>query len=395
MVLTHCVTLPNLARVIGIVLPDSMDDDSENEDDNEEEQSLQQQEVTMVHPKKRQRHHHLQRDNIWSITNAASVKVGRQKKSAATVTATQSKTTSVVGKNTNKSHHKNNTTNDGTQLLALVLHHAGQNCQWFCHPQQPTQNNNYLSEHEMKYYLCHLIVVLGGPYTAGIMHHDVKPRNTLINRFLHNHNGNPPNRSSKVDTQQSKSQLLPPTTPTGPPPLMLVDLGLTDFYLPRKEYNVRVVLRHYKSPELLIGFEYYNYAIDMWSVGCILAGLLFQQEPFFCGKDNEDQLGKIVSVLGTRDFLPYCRKCNVKLSSKARAAIGKYCSRASSSSTSSSSSEDASSSASSPSLLNNDMGRRTPWMSFLSSSPTACSSCPIPSSEALDSLDKLLVYNHE
>ena len=39
-------------------------------------------------------------------------------------------------------------------------------------------------------------------------------------------------------------------------------------------------------------------------------------------------LGKIVSVLGTRDSLLHFRKCNVRLSSKARAAIGKYCLRA-------------------------------------------------------------------
>jgi casein kinase II subunit alpha len=165
---------------------------------------------------------------------------------------------------------------------------------------------------------------------------------------------------------------------------MLVDLGLADFYLPGKEFNVRVASRHYKSPELLIGYEYYDYAIDMWSVGCILAGLLFRIEPFFRGVDNEDQLGQIVNCLGTRDFLPYCRKCNVRLSSKARAAIGKYCSESSSSS--SSSSED---SATPISFSNSDIGRRKPWLSYLTPD------CPIPSSEATDLLDKLLVYDHE
>jgi casein kinase II subunit alpha len=163
---------------------------------------------------------------------------------------------------------------------------------------------------------------------------------------------------------------------------MLVDLGLADFYLPGKEFNVRVASRHYKSPELLIGYEYYDYAIDMWSVGCILAGLLFRIDPFFRGVDNEDQLGQIVNCLGTRDFLPYCRKCNVRLSSKARAAIGKYCSESSSSS---SQSEDKL-----PiSLTNSDIGRRKPWLSFLTPD------CPIPSPEATDLLDKLLVYDHE
>jgi casein kinase II subunit alpha len=64
---------------------------------------------------------------------------------------------------------------------------------------------------------------------------------------------------------------------------MLIDLGLADFYRPNQRYNVRVASRHYKSPELLVGYELYDYAIDMWGVGCILAGLLFRREPFFRG----------------------------------------------------------------------------------------------------------------
>ncbi len=42
-----------------------------------------------------------------------------------------------------------------------------------------------------------------------------------------------------------------------PPPLMLIDLGLADFYLPNQRYNVRVASRHYKAPELLTGNEWY------------------------------------------------------------------------------------------------------------------------------------------
>ena len=69
----------------------------------------------------------------------------------------------------------------------------------------------------------------------------------------------------------------------GEGPLMLLDLGLADFYIPNTRYNVRVASRHYKSPELLIGYQYYDYCVDMWPVGCILAGLLFRREPFFRG----------------------------------------------------------------------------------------------------------------
>ena len=33
-------------------------------------------------------------------------------------------------------------------------------------------------------------------------------------------------------------------------------------------------IRFYKAPELLVDYNYYDYAIDMWGVGCILAQIV-------------------------------------------------------------------------------------------------------------------------
>ena len=41
----------------------------------------------------------------------------------------------------------------------------------------------------------------------------------------------------------------------------------------------------------------YDVALDMWSAGCVLAGLLFRREPFFRGNDNLDQVGYSVGQL--------------------------------------------------------------------------------------------------
>src|SRR5699024_6416649 len=97
--------------------------------------------------------------------------------------------------------------------------------------------------------------------------------------------------------------------------LKLIDWGLAEFYHPRKEYNVRVASRYYKGPELLVDLQLYDYSLDMWSLGCVLAGMIFRREPFFLGQDNYDQLIKIVKVLGSDKFREYEAKYKLKLDS--------------------------------------------------------------------------------
>jgi casein kinase II subunit alpha len=46
----------------------------------------------------------------------------------------------------------------------------------------------------------------------------------------------------------------------------------------------------------------------MWSVGCMLAGMVFQKEPFFKGADNDDQLIKIAKFLGAEEIHRYVEK---------------------------------------------------------------------------------------
>jgi serine/threonine protein kinase len=45
-----------------------------------------------------------------------------------------------------------------------------------------------------------------------------------------------------------------------------------------------ITTRWYRAPELLLGCNHYDGAVDMWSLGCILAELLYGK-PFFPGKD--------------------------------------------------------------------------------------------------------------
>ncbi|XP_051120854.1 cyclin-dependent kinase G-2-like [Andrographis paniculata] len=81
--------------------------------------------------------------------------------------------------------------------------------------------------------------------------------------------------------------------------LKICDFGLARQYgSPLKPYTQLVVTLWYRAPELLLGAKEYSTAIDMWSVGCIMAELL-SKEPLFNGKTEFDQLDKIFRILGT------------------------------------------------------------------------------------------------
>ncbi|XVE54516.1 hypothetical protein DITRI_Ditri03aG0088300 [Diplodiscus trichospermus] len=81
--------------------------------------------------------------------------------------------------------------------------------------------------------------------------------------------------------------------------LKICDFGMARQYgSPLKPYTTKVVTQWYRAPELLLGAKKYSTAVDMWSVGCIMAELL-AKEPLFKGTSEIDQLRKIFDTLGT------------------------------------------------------------------------------------------------
>ena len=244
-------------------------------------------------------------------------------------------------------NHRRRST-DLPRMPALVLQHAGPQSQWLCHAavkQQEFENESFLTDYEIRYYLYHLLTALDGLHEVGLMHRDVKPRNVLINR-----------RGRSLHA-----------------PLMLIDLGLADFYHPNVSYNVRVASRHYKAPELLIGYGFYDYAIDLWGVGCILAGLLWRREPFFRGKDNIDQLAKIISILGTEDLVAFVNEHQLELSEEVQMEL-----------------QD-----SNDGTPRRKRQKRMSWATYRNEAhqTKGLGSPAMPTREALDLLDHLLVYD--
>lgn len=138
-----------------------------------------------------------------------------------------------------------------------------------------------LMDYDIRYYIFELLKALDFCHSNGIMHRDVKPHNVMIDH--------------------EKRQL------------RLIDWGLAEFYHAGQEYNVRVASRYFKGPELLVDFQEYDYSLDLWSLGCMFAGMIFRKEPFFHGQDNYDQLLRIAKVLGTAELSAYLQKYDLTL----------------------------------------------------------------------------------
>ncbi len=102
-------------------------------------------------------------------------------------------------------------------------------------------------------------------HSLGICHRDIKPHNVLVD----------------AENEMAK----------------LCDFGCSK-RLVEGEPNIQYICaRYYRAPEIVFSWAYYTCAIDMWSVGCVMAEL-FTGKPLFPGKNSVDQLARIVKVLG-------------------------------------------------------------------------------------------------
>ena len=81
--------------------------------------------------------------------------------------------------------------------------------------------------------------------------------------------------------------------------LKLADFGLArPFAVPIRRFTHEVVTLWYRAPEILLGTEKYSTAVDLWSVGCIVAETMLGR-PLFTGDSEIDQLLRVFQTLGT------------------------------------------------------------------------------------------------
>lgn len=112
-----------------------------------------------------------------------------------------------------------------------------------------------LSDDHCQYFIYQTLRALKAMHSANVLHRDLKPSNLLLNANC--------------------------------------DLKVCDFGLARSAASTEdnsgfmteyVATRWYRAPEIMLTFKEYTKAIDVWSVGCILAEML-SGKPLFPGKD--------------------------------------------------------------------------------------------------------------
>lgn len=142
-----------------------------------------------------------------------------------------------------------------------------------CDLHKVIQSKQTLTHKHFKCFTKQMLEGIKAMHSIGVFHRDLKPGNILVSRSCQ---------------------------------LRITDFGLARFMdestrsgnnsiNPMTEY---VVTRWYRPPELLLSAKRpYSEAIDMWSIGCIVAEMILRK-PLFPGKSHAHQVQVIFDILG-------------------------------------------------------------------------------------------------
>lgn len=159
------------------------------------------------------------------------------------------------------------------------------------HSFQQTGQRTVTNEH-IQYFTYQILRALKAIHSAKVIHRDLKPSNVLLNG----------NCDLKIcDFGLSRC-------------LLSTGSNAKDMIGFMTEY---VATRWYRAPEIMLSFQEYSTAVDIWSCGCILGELLNDGKAVFPGRDYHHQLLLILEKLGTPSEADF----NIIKSDRARAYV--------------------------------------------------------------------------
>lgn len=128
---------------------------------------------------------------------------------------------------------------------------------------------------EIKIFMYKFLQSLDKLHARGIIHRDLKPGNLLV--------------KSCND-------------------FMIIDFGISDFYLPYRKFCNKIGTRNFKAPEQLLLLKGFDYKIDIWAAGLIFAEIFFQKYPFWKPEEDIVILENIYNMVGSTKFSNYLKK---------------------------------------------------------------------------------------
>jgi casein kinase II subunit alpha len=128
---------------------------------------------------------------------------------------------------------------------------------------------------EIKIFMYKFLQTLDKLHARGIIHRDLKPGNLLV--------------KSCND-------------------FMIIDFGISDFYLPYRKFCNKIGTRNFKAPEQLLLLKGFDYKIDIWAAGLIFAEMFFQKYPFWKPEEDVIILENIYNMIGSTKFSNYLNK---------------------------------------------------------------------------------------
>ena len=158
-------------------------------------------------------------------------------------------------KDTAKHHQLSSSSNSGIRDISSGSGNSSSN-----------GNTVILTESLIRTLMQQLLAALAYIHDRNICHRDIKPQNIL------------------VDAQTAR--------------LKLCDFGSAKTLVAGEPSISYICSRFYRAPEVIFGSSNYSVAIDVWSVGCVMAEM-FLGRPLFVGSTSLEQLVEIVRVLGT------------------------------------------------------------------------------------------------